>query len=644
DLKILIWLIRDRRLGIQAIQSLTNIAFSNPRHFQTLLSRFPGENDPVIRAGIAAALSCRAGYLLVRYSYDRSSALKDLLATILMLGKTSDTASFLMKNTDRELENRLVDLIRESLPENELLREECVRSLDSRLLEKIGLEKKAYSGSSSQREEKVKVYLLCIFLLTAFAVIPAAYALHMYPFKDVTLFSAAEGFISFFNYSFAFYAGALNASYIILLCFSILGSRKQKNFWSIKHFRFLFKKSILPSVSVIAPAYREEATIVESVNSLLNLQYPDYEVVVVNDGSTDGTMQRLISAFSLEHAEINFRIKIPTMPVRAIYVNPSIPRLIVVDKDNGGKADSLNAGINISSKEYFCGIDADSILEKDALLKIVSSSLDTDRELVASGGNIFPVNGCEVDKGALNSIHIPDNHLARLQMLEYIRSFMGGRIGWAYTECLLIISGAFGVFSKKRVIEAGGYLTSKGEFRKDTVGEDMELVVRLTRHMREAGLPHKIDYCFNANCWTEVPESLPVLKRQRDRWHRGLLDIMTFHFRMMANPRYGRAGCLAFPYFIIFEVIGPWIELQGLVIFILSIFLGLLTKEILLLLLLAGILMGIFVSLQSMLIVETNIEHFSIREIFTLALYALLENFGPHQLLNLFRITGYKSA
>lgn len=640
----LIWFVRDHRLGIRAIDSLTKIAFSSPRFYQYLFARFSSESNAVVRSGIAAALSCRTEYLLVRFSHDFTVELRDLLLTILSLGKTSDIIAFLKKNRSEALEERLVQLVREALPLSDRLGIECVRSLDERLLSRIGLELPGKGPAPAKREEKVKVVLLAVFLVIALTAIPAVFAVRLYPFQGVTFHAVFFGFISFFNYAFAWYAMALNGSYIVLLLLSWLGARHQKRYWELKQFRFLFRKKILPSVSLIAPAYREEASIVESVSSLLNLQYPDYEVVVVNDGSTDATLSRLISSFSLERADVNYRIRIPTMPVRGIYMNPAIPRLIVVDKENGGKADSLNAGINISAKEYFCGIDADSILEKDALLKIVSPMLDTDLEVVASGGNIFPVNGCEVDRGSLNSIHIPKNHIARIQMLEYIRSFMGGRIGWAYTGCLLIISGAFGVFAKQRVIEAGGYLTSKSGFKKDTVGEDMELVVRLSRHMREKKLPHRIQYCFNANCWTEVPESLQILKRQRERWIRGLLDIMTYHFRMFLNPRYGRVGLIAFPYFLLFEVLGPWIELQGLVIFVSSIFLGLLDANILLLLLLAGILMGIFVSMQALLIVEKDISQFRLREIFTLILYAFAENFGPHHVLNFFRITGYRSA
>ena len=273
------------------------------------------------------------------------------------------------------------------------------------------------------------------------------------------------------------------------------GSRnvnQQERLWRIKNSTFLFKKKMLPSISIIAPAYNEEKTIIESANSLLNLKYPDYELIIVNDGSKDKTLAVLIQYYDLIRVDHIFEYKLKTKHVRGIYMNRSIPKLIVVDKENGGKADSLNAGINISRKEYFCGIDADSLLEDDALLKLASLVLDEGVETPALGGNVFPVNGCAVERGQILNIQIPKKSLARFQTMEYIRTFMAGRLGWAKINSLLIISGAFGLFRKERVIRVGGYLTSRGKYAKDTVGEDMELIVRINRLMREIGLKYRI--------------------------------------------------------------------------------------------------------------------------------------------------------
>ncbi|MDD2620873.1 MAG: glycosyltransferase family 2 protein, partial [Syntrophomonadaceae bacterium] len=306
-----------------------------------------------------------------------------------------------------------------------------------------------------------------------------------------------------------------------------------------------------------------------------------------------------------------------------------------------GKADSLNTGINISKKEYFCGIDADSLLEDEALLKLASLTLDEGIETPALGGNIFPINGCTIDRGQIKNINIPKNSLARFQTIEYIRAFMAGRLGWASLNSLLIISGAFGLFRKERIIGIGGYLTSSGKYARDTVGEDMELVVRISRLMRELKHKYCICYAFNANCWTEVPEDLQSLKRQRHRWHRGLIDILLLHKKMIFNPKYGRTGIIAMPYFFIFEMIGPMIEIQGYLMVVSAFALGLLNGQIALLLFVSTILMGVLVSLSALLIAEKDVKYFRLRDIIVLILYALIENFGPRQLFSLWRVGGY---
>ncbi len=440
-----------------------------------------------------------------------------------------------------------------------------------------------------------------------------------------------------------YYGIALNSIYLALLAFSFYGSRKQMRYWNMKNSGLLFKKGLLPSISIIAPAFREESTIIESVNSLINLKYPDYEVIVVNDGSTDRTLETLIDHYSLDRVDIAVTEKLKTNPIRGIYRNRHMARLTVVDKANGGKADSLNAGINVSSMDYFCGIDADSLIERDSLLRMAAPFLDTDREIIATGGNILPVNGCSVNGGYLTDIRIPEKFLPRLQTMEYIRSFISGRVGWATIRCLLIISGAFGLFRKSSVIKSGGYLTGQERYHKDTVGEDMELVVRLIRDSRERGADGVVNYIFNANCWTEVPEDYRILYRQRDRWQRGLLDIMTFHFGMFMNPRYREAGLIAFPYFIIFEVMGPWIEAQGLVMFIAALAMGLLNTHVILLLFTGTILMGLSVSIISFYIMERGNDYFPKRDIALLILFAFLENFGIRQFFSVSRLGGYIS-
>jgi cellulose synthase/poly-beta-1,6-N-acetylglucosamine synthase-like glycosyltransferase len=330
-----------------------------------------------------------------------------------------------------------------------------------------------------------------------------------------------------------------------------------------------------------------------------------------------------------------------TQEIRGVYASKRYPELLVIDKANGGKADSLNAGINVARKEYFAGIDADSLLERDALLNLAGMFVYSEEQVVAAGGNILPVNGCTVSKGALVDVRIPERPIARFQTVEYMRAFMAGRVGWSALKALLIISGAFGVFHRRRVVDERGYLTRSERYLKDTVGEDMELVVRLTRGLREKRVPFSVVYGCNANCWTEIPESLKVLSRQRDRWQRGLLDIVTFHFRLMFNPAYGRTGLVGFPYFLVYEILGPWLEAEGYLALGASLALGAIPLPLLLLVLTSTVLLGLLVSTAALAIAESRRETFRLSDKLRLLLYALLENFGFRQLMSLLRVRAF---
>jgi cellulose synthase/poly-beta-1,6-N-acetylglucosamine synthase-like glycosyltransferase len=427
----------------------------------------------------------------------------------------------------------------------------------------------------------------------------------------------------------------------LLLAFSAAGASRQARYGALRRQTLLFKEGILPSMSIISPAYNEEASIVESVSALLTLRYPDYEVIVVNDGSKDATLQRLVEHFGLERTDVFIHRYLNTAQIRGVYASGKYPELLVIDKANGGKADSLNAGLNVARKEYFAGIDADSLLEHDALLRLASLFLHHEEEVVAAGGNIFPVNGCTVSRGALVETRIPRRPLARFQTVEYLRAFMAGRIGWSAVKSLLIISGAFGVFHRRRVIDAHGYLTRSEHYARDTVGEDMELVVRLTRGLLESRTPFAVEYGHDANCWTEIPETFKVLSRQRDRWQRGLLDIVTFHFRMIFSPRYGRTGLIGFPYFLIYEVLGPWFEAEGLLALVVSLILGAIPLPLFLVIFTATILLGLLVSIVSMLIAESRRDYFRMADKLRLVLYAVIENFGFRQVVNQLRLRGF---
>lgn len=629
-----------------AKMGLSKILAAHPRLIPSVVEAFDATSDKLVQQGLAEVLAGRIEYFITRLlSKERKSA-ETLIREVIALGKFSEIVEFLKLNHDPELEDAVIAIIAQEAKGNESLREECGLYLPDRILEKCGLEK--IVPVPKRREEKRDWKMIrALYLILGFAVLsPIMLYVARYHsmIADIPPLVQLKTYVVDFNYDFAWYSISVNIVYIVLLLLSVAKVRSSTRLWNLKTTSFLFKPRVLPSVSIIAPAFNEEKTIIESATSLLNLRYPDYELVIVNDGSRDGTLNTLIARFQLKRVDYHYAHRLKTASVRGIYRNPLYPQLVVVDKENGGKADSLNAGLNISSKEYYCGIDADSLLEPDALLKVASLTLDYGVETPAMGGNVFPINGCTVDRGKLMRIGLPTNVLARLQTIEYLRAFMCGRMGWAQVNSLLIISGAFGLFRRERVISIGGYLTSNERYGKNTVGEDMELVVRIARLMREQRQKYRISYAYNANCWTEVPESLDILKRQRDRWHRGLIDIMFFHRKLLFNPSYGRMGLIGMPYFLIFELIGPLFEIQGYLMVALAAILGLMSTKLAIMLFMSTILMGITISMASVLIAERQTLYFSVRDTLKLLSMAFVENFGPRQVFSLWRVLGFFSA
>lgn len=311
-----------------------------------------------------------------------------------------------------------------------------------------------------------------------------------------------------------------------------------------------------PAISILAPAYNEAATVEESVRALLTLAYPRLEVIVVNDGSTDETLEVLSERFDLVAIHPIFRRTVDTQPVRGLYRSSVHPELVVVDKANGGKADALNAALNVATAELVCAIDADTLIEPDALLRIVRPFLDDDRT-VASGGTIRVANGSNVRAGRVVDARVARRWLAGIQTVEYLRAFLFGRLGWNRLGGNLIISGAFGLFRRDLVLAGGGYL-------HDTVGEDMELVTRVRRRAREAGMPDRVVFVPDPVAWTEVPEQLRTLGRQRDRWQRGLADVLWRHRDLVGSRRYGALGLVVMPYFVLVELLGPLFELLAI--------------------------------------------------------------------------------
>ncbi|MBX7459697.1 glycosyltransferase family 2 protein [Qipengyuania huizhouensis] len=390
-----------------------------------------------------------------------------------------------------------------------------------------------------------------------------------------------------------------------------------------------------PAISVLAPAFNEELTIVESTRSLLALQYPDFEVIVINDGSKDGTLARLVSEFGLEQVDRFVDRSVEHAPIRGFYASPRLPRLLVVDKENGGKADALNAGINCTRTALFCAIDADSILESDALLRVVRPFIDEPDLTIAAGGTIRIANGCKVDSGRISDIKLPRNFLALVQIVEYLRAFLMARVGLGKMQALTVISGAFGLFRRRQVVEVGGY--SHG-----TVGEDMELVLKLHRLMREAKRDYRINFIAEPVCWTECPDTLSVLGRQRARWQRGALECFVKHKDMLFNPRYGRIGIVGFGHILLVDVLGPLLEVLGYILVPLLWALGLLALPWLLAFLAVTFMFGVSLSIATLVLEEIQLRRFpKARELAVLAVIAVLENFGYRQLSNLWRLQGW---
>ncbi len=325
-----------------------------------------------------------------------------------------------------------------------------------------------------------------------------------------------------------------------------------------------------PMITVIAPAYNESLSIVENIKALLTLYYPNFEIVVVNDGSRDNTLELAIEAFDLEKVTYIVDYKIPCQEVRGIYKSrkKAFNNLTIVDKLNGGKADALNSGINIAKGDYFISIDVDSIIDPYALQKMIKPFLEEPhRKVIATGGVIGIANSCKIVDGQLVEIDVPSNLWARFQVIEYNRAFLMGRMAWSRLDGLLLISGALGLFDKEVAIGCGGYYTK-------TVGEDMELVVRMREYMARQKIEYKVGYIPDPLCWTEVPSNLKVLGRQRNRWTRGSIDTLFIHWNIFFNPKYGFMGMVSHPFWVFFEWLAPIIEFLGIVYFVVIAFLG----------------------------------------------------------------------
>ena len=343
-------------------------------------------------------------------------------------------------------------------------------------------------------------------------------------------------------------------------------------YFSIKKLRTYLRKNtytnygsvadspLSPSVSILVPAYNESSNIVNNVKTLLNLHYVNFEVILINDGSTDDTFEKVKKEFDMVKTNYFFDYRIPCERIKGVYKSrkTQFGKLTVINKNNGGKSDSLNAGLNVTKNELVVTIDADSIIEPDSITKLVKPFLEEKKKkVIATGGVVRILNSCEVENGRIKKINLPKKFLSAWQVLEYTRAFLLGRMAWSELDGLMLISGAMGMFDKETLINVGGYDTEE-------IGEDMELVVRMRRYMAEKQEKYVVTYIPDPLCWTEVPSDVKSLKAQRTRWTRGLISTLSKHSKIFLNRTYGKLGMLGYPFWMFFEWLAPLFAFLGL--------------------------------------------------------------------------------
>lgn len=449
----------------------------------------------------------------------------------------------------------------------------------------------------------------------------------------MTFLNYVRIFILYFNYFCMAFTLTLSLIYIVQLIVSFNRIKKTgKDKPSNDFGRYVTSENLLP-ISLLIPAYNEQENVVQNIKSLMKLDYPEFEIIVVNDGSTDSTHDLIVQAFGLYEIETAIKASIPTQNIRGVYYNIEYPNLLYIDKENGGKSDALNTGINASKYPLFACLDADSRLEKDSLLKLSLEFLKNSETIVA-GGLVRIANGSRIRDGEFEGFTMPKRMVERFQIVEYYRSFLSGRVSWGVTNSMLIVSGAFGVFKKQPVIEVGGYKTN-------TIGEDMEIVVRLHKYMRKHRIKYKVIFVEDSVCWTQGPMSMKDIRSQRRRWQIGLLDTLLAHKTMFLNPRYGVVGLFAVPYNWIFELLGAVIEVLGFFIIPFSLVMGELNMFFFIMYFLLSVLLGIILSIGSLILEQfTHKGTMTAKQCIAISLYAVLENFGYRQMIMLFRVEG----
>ncbi|HLH05619.1 MAG TPA: glycosyltransferase [Terriglobales bacterium] len=442
-------------------------------------------------------------------------------------------------------------------------------------------------------------------------------------------------FLEISNDTLFWYYLASNIAYLIMLLVALKTSAKHQRLLESYRLGWIKETSLAPPITIVVPAHNEEKSIRVAVRKLLELDYPEVEIVVVNDGSTDRTLEELQQEFRLRPVRTLYIPEVKSAPVRCLYRSQTDRNLVVIDKQAAGsKADAANAGLNVATSPYVCVVDADSVLERDALLRIMLPVMQDPERVVAVGGIVRVLNGSIIENGQLRA-RLPKKSIEVIQVIEYLRAFLIGREAWAQGNMLMVISGAFGVFRTDLVRIAGGYRTR-------AIGEDIDLVARLHRYLLDLGAKYRISFVPDPVCWTEVPSDLGSLGSQRARWHKGLMDVLWVNRDMLLRPRYGRIGWFALPYLWLFEMIAPVIEIGGLATIAIAAALGTLGKDFFLQFLLFGYAFATIISIGSVLQEEITYRRYNEwKDVARLISYCFLEHFPYRQLHMIWRLRGF---
>lgn len=447
-----------------------------------------------------------------------------------------------------------------------------------------------------------------------------------------------EYIVRFYEHSVFFYCACLFVAYALLSVLSLIAIRRYAWKNRIRETITMVESPLTPGISVVAPAYNEGVTIIPNVRSLLALNYPRFEVIIVNDGSTDDTLDKLIREFELTEVDFAYNQRLFSQPVKRFFksANPAYGKLLVVDKVNGkSKADAANAGINAASFNYFLNTDVDCILDRDTLLKLIRPFMDEEKRVIATGAPLRMANSCETDAGMLTGIHPPEELLPRFQEMEYVRSFVLGKMGWSVINSVPNVSGGLGLFDKEIVIQTGGYDPA-------SMGEDMDMVIRMCRYMCETGQEYAVRYIPETLCWTEGPSTFKVFGRQRTRWARGLMQIFTKHRHVLFNPKYKRLGLVVFPHNFFFELLAPVIEFIGILYYIYIVVFNIINWDFAVILLVFIYSFSVLISTLALLWDQFTFQYYrNWKEVAGLCLMAFLEPFIYHPLVLFFSIKGY---